>query len=94
MHFFYLYLLNSMINTAKNVLRNIRNYNSISGIRQEGYEGYTIHQIESEKNLSKNEIIKFLNTADLGIEDLKVSKLDIENFQKTCRFFERDDTQI
>ncbi len=65
--------------TAKNVLRNIRNINSISGIRQEGYEGYTIHQIESEKNLSKNEIIKFLNTADLGIEDLKVSKLDIEN---------------
>lgn len=65
--------------TSKNIFKELRNINSISGINQEGYEGYTIHQIESQKSVKKEDIIKFLNVADFGIEELKVSQLDINN---------------
>ncbi|MES1225526.1 MAG: ATP-binding protein, partial [Bacteroidota bacterium] len=65
--------------TARKIFNSLRNINSISGIRQEGYEGYTIHQLDNEKNVKKQEIIDFLNVADFGIEDLKVNKLDVTN---------------
>lgn len=52
----------------------------ISGIQEEGFEGFTIEKIDSDKG--KNEILKMLKAADIGIEDLKVETIDKENLPK------------
>ncbi|WGU68563.1 ATP-binding protein [Capnocytophaga canimorsus] len=52
----------------------------ISGIQEEGFEGFTIQKIDSDKG--KHEILKMLKAADIGIEDLKVETIDKENLPK------------
>lgn len=53
----------------------------ISGVQEEGYEGFTISQIQ---NFGKKEkILNFLRNADLGIEDFIIEEVDFNNLHKS-----------
>lgn len=49
---------------------------TISGIKEEGYEGFTIDK--SKDPNFKNRILELLKAADLGIQDIQVEMLDTE----------------
>jgi len=66
---------------AKKIFDWFRNCNIISGLREEGYEGYSMARIQKNKE-NKSEAIKFLRSADLGIEDLNIKTLDFDNLPK------------
>lgn len=66
---------------AKKLFDWFRNCNIISGLREEGYEGYSIGRMQKSKE-NKAKAIKFLKSADLGIEDLNVKTLDFDNLPK------------
>lgn len=66
---------------AKKIFDWFRNCNIISGLREEGYEGYSMSRIQKSKE-NKSEVIKLLRSADLGIEDLNIKTLDFENLPK------------
>lgn len=55
-----------------------KNCNIISGLREEGYEGYSMARIQKNKE-NKSEAIKYLRNADLGIEDLNIKTIDFDN---------------
>ena len=59
---------------AKKIFDWIKKFNIISGLREEGYEGYSMARIQKNKE-SKSEAVKFLRSADLGIEDLNINCL-------------------
>ena len=63
---------------AKKIFDWFRNCNIISGLREEGYEGYSIGRMQKNKE-NKVKTIKFLKSADLGIENLNVKTLDFDN---------------
>jgi hypothetical protein len=52
-------------------------FNVISGLQEEGYEGFTIGRVMN--NDGKNVILDFLNAADLGINDVKILKIEQES---------------
>ena len=64
--------------TAKKILDWFNTFHIISGLRQEGYEGYSMERIRDDKN-NKEAVISLLKNADLGIEDLDIQTLDLEN---------------
>jgi len=66
---------------AKKIFYWFRNCNIISGLQEEGYEGYSIGRMQKSKE-NKAKAIKFLKSADLGIEDLNVKTLDFDNLPK------------
>lgn len=66
---------------AKTLFDWFRNCNIISGIKEEGYEGYSVARIHKNKE-NKSEVLKFLKGADLGIEDLNIGSLDFDNLPK------------
>lgn len=47
---------------------------TISGLREEGYKGFTVGRTENPDY--KNKILELLKSADLGIQDLKIVPLD------------------
>ncbi|MEM6317276.1 MAG: ATP-binding protein [Bacteroidota bacterium] len=63
---------------AKKILDWLRDFNIISGLREEGYEGYSMARIQRNKK-NKADVIKFLKSADLGIENLNIKTLDFDN---------------
>ncbi len=63
---------------AKKIFDWLKNCNVISGLREEGYEDYSISRMQANKE-NKLDTIKFLKSADLGIEDLSIKAFDIDN---------------
>jgi AAA15 family ATPase/GTPase len=49
---------------------------TISGLREEGYQGYTMARADVPKQ--KTQILELLKAADLGIQDIKIETLDME----------------
>lgn len=52
-------------------------FNVISGLREEGYQGFTMGRTRDDQ--TKQQIIDLLKKADLGIEDLALKILDPDN---------------
>ncbi len=50
---------------------------TISGLREEGYQGYTMDRTKDPK--TKLRILELLKAADLGIQDIKLEMLDIDS---------------
>jgi len=65
---------------AIQVLEWMRQVNIISGIGNEGYLGFSIAQLNQEEN--KQNIISFLKSADIGIEDVQLNPLHSTNLPK------------
>lgn len=63
---------------AKKIFEWVKDFNTISGLKEEGYEGYSLGRIQNSLE-NKNKAIDFLRSADLGIEDLLVKTLDFDN---------------
>lgn len=66
--------------TSKKILGWLNSMNLISGVKEEGYEGFTISQIQEHGK--KDEVLNFLRNADLGIEDFKIEELEYNNLPK------------
>ncbi|UBB89955.1 ATP-binding protein [Candidatus Kaistella beijingensis] len=65
---------------AINVIDWFKQLKTISGLNEEGYQGFTMSKTESPVHKSK--ILNLLKAADLGIQDIKLQKLDIEQLPK------------
>jgi len=63
---------------AEKVFEWFNRFHIISGLKEAGYEGYSMARMR-ENTESKLKTIQFLKDADLGIEDLSLQVLDIEN---------------
>jgi len=66
---------------AKKIFEWFRNFNIISGLREEGYQSFSVERIQKNKE-NKSAAVKFLKSADLGIEDINVKALDLDNLPK------------
>lgn len=66
---------------AKEVVSYLNLYNVISGINQEGYEGLSVMKLMDERG--KQQVLRFLESADLAIEDLKHDHYDLKSFTAT-----------
>ncbi len=60
---------------AKKILGWFKNFNLIDGLDHRGYVNYTMKMME--KPLFKEEIIKLVKTADIGIEDISMQTEDV-----------------
>lgn len=67
-------------NTAINVLDWFKRLKTISGLNESGYQGFTMGRAETSEY--KNRILELLKAADLGIQDIKMQKLDVESLPK------------
>lgn len=65
---------------AIDVIDWFKNLGVISGLKEEGYQGYTMGQAQDPKH--KKRILDLLKAADLGIQDIKVEVLDIDRLPK------------
>jgi len=65
---------------SSNVIDWFNDLATISGLKEEGYEGYTMFKT-NEPNY-KPKIIELLKAADLGIDDLSIEMLDLSNLPK------------
>ena len=66
--------------TANNVIEWFKNLKTISGLKEEGYQGYTMGRTQDPKH--KQNILELLKAADLGIQDIKLEMLDIDKLPK------------
>jgi len=66
--------------TAINVVEWFKNLKTISGLKEEGYQGYTMGKTQDPKH--KQKILELLKAADLGIQDIKLEMLDINKLPK------------
>ena len=66
---------------AKKIFDWFRSCNVISGLREEGYEGYSMARIQKSKE-NKSSAVKLLKGADFGIENLNIKTLDFDNLPK------------
>ena len=57
-----------------------KNLKTISGLNESEYKGFTISRTEDP--IHKVKILDLLKAADLGIQDLKLQKLDIAKLPK------------
>lgn len=67
-------------NTCENVIEWFKNLKTISGLKEEGYQGYTMGKTKDPKH--KERILELLKAADLGIQDIKLEMLDITKLPK------------
>ncbi len=51
---------------------------TISGLRKEQYQGYTMGKTQEADH--KKQILELLKAADLGIQDISIEKIDLNNF--------------
>ena len=70
---------------AKEIFEWLDSFNIISGIQEDDYEKILINKLKTDKTY-KSDVLKFLNNADLGIEDLKIYE---ELFQSKVRVLRR-----
>jgi uncharacterized protein len=54
--------------------------NIISGLREQQYMGYSMSQLRNEQ--TKNEMLRFIQNADLGIEDLKARIIEMADLRR------------
>ncbi len=66
--------------TSVNIIEWFKNIGTISGVQEEGYEGYTIDKAKDPN--FKSRILELLKAADLGIQDIQVEILDLEKLPK------------
>lgn len=66
--------------TAINVLDWFKRLKTLSGLNESGYQGFTMGKAESSEH--KHKILELLKAADLGIQDIKMQKLDIDSLPK------------
>lgn len=62
--------------TSVKIIEWFKNIGTISGIKEDGYEGYTISKAKDTN--FKNKILELLKAADLGIQDIQVEMLDVD----------------
>ncbi|GAB4348319.1 MAG: ATP/GTP-binding protein [Flammeovirgaceae bacterium] len=67
-------------NIAINVLDWFKRFKTLSGLKEFNYQGFTMYKTEDPKY--KIKILELLKAADLGIQDIELEKVDIENFHK------------
>lgn len=61
--------------TSVKIIEWFKNIGTISGVKEDGYEGYTINKAKDVN--FKNKILELLKAADLGIQDIQVEMLDL-----------------
>lgn len=66
--------------TAITVLQWFKSFKTLSGLREDGYQGYTMAKTKDPKH--KQKILDLLKAADLGIQDIKLEFLDINALPK------------
>lgn len=66
--------------TSIQVIEWFRNLKIISGLREEGYKGFTMSKTKDA--LHKQKMLELLKAADLGIQDIKLEMLDINSLPK------------
>ena len=66
--------------TAINVLDWFKRLKILSGLKESGYQGFTMGKTEDPEHKAK--ILEFLKAADLGIQDIELQKIDIESLPK------------
>lgn len=66
--------------TAISVIEWFKSLKTISGLKEDGYESYTMSKTQDPKH--KQKILELLKAADLGIQDIKLEMLDIEKLPK------------
>jgi AAA15 family ATPase/GTPase len=74
------------------ILSWFRKFNIISGIQEAGYQGFTLSKTKDE--VSRWEILQLLKEADMGIDDLNLQYMNLENMPKNLpeevkSFFEK-----
>lgn len=65
---------------CENIIDWFKNLKTISGLKEDGYQGYTMGKTKDP--IHKERILELLKAADLGIQDLKLEKLDITKLPK------------
>lgn len=60
---------------SKSILQWFNHFNVINGVEHDGYISYTMEQMENED--FRNEIVKFVKTADIGIENIIKEENDV-----------------
>ncbi|MBN1839924.1 MAG: ATP-binding protein [Campylobacterales bacterium] len=60
---------------SKSILKWFNNFNIMNGVEHNGYVNYTMHQMEKED--FRDEIIKLVRTADIGLEDIQLEETDV-----------------
>lgn len=63
--------------TAINVLDWFKRLRTLSGLKETGYQGFTMGRAEDPAHKAK--ILELLKAADLGIQDIELQKLDIDS---------------
>lgn len=53
-----------------------KHFQGISGLQETGYQGFTMHQ--SEQTELRTEIVEMLRHADLGIEDIAIKRMSLD----------------
>jgi uncharacterized protein len=66
--------------TAITIIDWFKKFRTLSGLNESGYQGYTLGKTEDPKLKAK--ILELLKAADLGIQDIKLQKLDIDSLPK------------
>jgi AAA15 family ATPase/GTPase len=66
--------------TSIQVIEWFKKLKIISGLREEGYKGYTMSKTKDP--LHKQKMLELLKAADLGIQDIKLEMLDIDALPK------------
>jgi AAA15 family ATPase/GTPase len=66
--------------TAIAVIDWFKRLKTISGLSESGYQGFTMGKTEKPEHKAK--ILELLKVADLGIQDIKLQKLDIDRLPK------------
>lgn len=66
--------------TAITVIEWFKRIRTLSGLNEFGYQGFTMGKTEDPKHKAK--ILELLKAADLGIQDIKLQKLDIDSLPK------------
>jgi AAA15 family ATPase/GTPase len=62
--------------TSVDIIEWFKSLKTISGLKEEGYQGFTMGKTQEPKH--KQKILELLKAADLGIQDIRLEKLDIE----------------
>ncbi len=65
---------------AIQVIEWFKNLKTLSGLREEGYQGYTMARTKDP--LHKQKILELLKAADLGIQDIKLELLNLDTLPK------------
>jgi uncharacterized protein len=66
--------------TAISVIDWFKRLRTLSGLNESGYQGFTMGKTEDTEH--KTKILELLKAADLGIQDIKLQKLDIGSLPK------------